>query len=54
MTLMHTSTAFLIRDQRVRENVAAVTSASLVHCGDTRLPDASRRTRRAVRRRRSA
>ena len=54
MTLMHTSTAFLTRDLKVRENVAAHTGASLVHRGDTRLPDASRRIRRAVRRRRSA
>ena len=54
MTLMHTSTAFLTRDQKVRENVAADTGVSLVHSGDTHLPDASRRIRRAIRRRRSA
>jgi len=52
MTQMLPTTAFANRGQKARELKDVTAGFGLVHHSDTRLPDASRRERRLLRRRR--
>ncbi len=52
--MMHTTNTFTKRSLKAQGIEGVITGTCLVHYGDTQLPEASRRTRRALRRRRYA
>jgi len=54
MTTMFPTTTFANRGQKARELEDVTVGFGLVHHSDTRLPEASRRERRLIRRRRLA
>ena len=54
MTMMHETSAFSKRSQKAQEFEGVITGTSLVRLAEARKPEASRRTRRAIRRRRYA